>query len=214
MTDYSFERSDKQESSTNLPVIMGGDRSKPKVYRVKLKNPEDYYTNDKDLYIRPELLQEAITSFESVGFLCYMLLFPPQELWTAGKLTLSGKSGIEACASNLKKICQAGYIELLNLPDSFGWVYLIETEVNGVVRHKIGESIDPYGRFEDIQAHSPVKLTLKHVIQSQSRKSLEFLLHKKYNASRIQLGRKKGEWFELSPFEVEEILKMEGEHND
>jgi hypothetical protein len=83
--------------------------------------------------------------------------------------------------------------ERRKMPETF--IYLMKDEINGY--HKIGRSKTPHKREKTLQSEKP-SITL--VYSCKANIDEESLLHKKYNEYRIR-----GEWFNLSEQQLEEI---------
>jgi len=82
------------------------------------------------------------------------------------------------------------------------FVYLICAE-NGLV--KIGKTVDIASRLRTLNAMSPVDLKLVGCVESEFADELENRLHAEFDAVRV-----KGEWFALSPDDVESIKRHYG----
>jgi hypothetical protein len=78
-----------------------------------------------------------------------------------------------------------------------GWVYLVKT-ANG--QCKIGRTSNLPVRIKALSASHPENLELVHSIQSTNMFELEAGLHSHFDSKRI-----KGEWFHLSPDDIEYI---------
>jgi len=79
-----------------------------------------------------------------------------------------------------------------------GYIYFIQSEGG---RIKIGQSADPFRRLSDINTHSPVELQLLVTIQVPSMNEFEKLFHEYFAAKRV-----KGEWFDIEPRDVYELI--------
>lgn len=84
--------------------------------------------------------------------------------------------------------------------DRPGSVYLLRAD-NGLF--KIGRSVVPESRAAELQTASPVAISLIHVISTSDCVELERLLHVHFSGRRVR-----GEWFELSPGDVELIRQV------
>lgn len=71
-----------------------------------------------------------------------------------------------------------------------GYVYLIHAE--GTNRYKIGRSINPLKRYEQLQGQSPFPLRVENCVWSPDSVLLEKQLHDRFCDFRVH-----GEWFEL-----------------
>jgi len=80
-----------------------------------------------------------------------------------------------------------------------GSIYLLK----GSALHKIGKSIHAVQRKKDIEKQVGEKLELLHTISSNDYTRAEVTLHQKYAHL-----RRRGEWFDLGPSEVSEILQI------
>lgn len=78
-----------------------------------------------------------------------------------------------------------------------GQVYLVHSELN---LYKIGQSKNASCRVACLATSSPVALELIHTIECDDRISAERRLHEEYSSL-----RRNGEWFKLSPEDVEQI---------
>lgn len=85
--------------------------------------------------------------------------------------------------------------------DKSGFVYIIKIQTG---EFKIGKSINVEKRIKEIDTSTPHELELVHAIISDNANNAEKLLHKKYEKSRI-----KGEWFNLSSNDIDELLVIE-----
>lgn len=83
--------------------------------------------------------------------------------------------------------------------DENGYIYLIRC----VDRYKIGKSNDPISRFRKLSAQAAYRLEILKVVRVRSMTKSETELHRRYEAKRAQ-----GEWFNLDPSDVDEILAM------
>lgn len=81
-----------------------------------------------------------------------------------------------------------------------GWVYLLHS-VDGL--YKIGRTIDPNNRLRTFSVKLPFDVKYDHLIKCNDMYALETRLHHKYADKRI-----KGEWFNLSPEDVEYIKTL------
>ena len=79
-----------------------------------------------------------------------------------------------------------------------GYVYLLHCPTNNL--YKIGRSKNTPLRHYEIEKQSPVDIVLLHTFYSKNSSNAEKILHDKNINKRI-----KGEWFNLSNEEVEEI---------
>lgn len=78
-----------------------------------------------------------------------------------------------------------------------GYVYLIQSASG---QCKIGLSKNVEKRFKALSHSSPVKLELIHSIYTEDMTDTESMLHELFSSKRV-----KGEWFELSPDDIEYI---------
>lgn len=76
-------------------------------------------------------------------------------------------------------------------------VYILQAD-SGLVKIGLAQNIER--RVLDIQAMSPSALTLVHVIETDRAREVERLLHIEFKAR-----REWGEWFRLSPFDLERV---------
>ena len=87
--------------------------------------------------------------------------------------------------------------------EPLGWIYLVRAD--GTDRYKIGKSINPTKRLSSLQTSSPYRLSLLAKTQVADMKKEEAFLHDYFQDNRVT-----GEWFELTPKRVEEVIwKME-----
>lgn len=70
-----------------------------------------------------------------------------------------------------------------------GWVYFLQFGKNGPI--KIGRSYNPVSRARDLNATSPVELTLLGAIKSRNMEREEREIHDSLNPFRVR-----GEWFD------------------
>jgi len=93
-------------------------------------------------------------------------------------------------------------IQMKSLDEGSCFVYLMKDESNGF--HKIGISNDPRYRERTLQSEKPtIELLCKKEYPSRKiAESFEKALHSTFSDKRLR-----GEWFELSPEEVIEIMK-------
>lgn len=80
-----------------------------------------------------------------------------------------------------------------------GYVYLI-AEQHGLV--KIGKATDPDARLESLQAVIPYPLVLLLTIPAVDFHRLERELHQRFASLRVR-----GEWFRLSPYDIEALRR-------
>lgn len=85
------------------------------------------------------------------------------------------------------------------LPQRAGYVYLLKTQ--GV--YKIGLSVNPTRRLGEIQPAYPFPVELIHTIETEDMMALEADLHARFASQRLN-----GEWFELSPADLEYIKSL------
>ena len=85
-----------------------------------------------------------------------------------------------------------------------GYVYLIQ-DTNNPGRYKIGRTINPVQRLQQIQRGEAGKLHYHFIRQTDNAPALERALHQKFASSRMQ-----GEWFSLSGRQIREICKVGG----
>jgi hypothetical protein len=78
-----------------------------------------------------------------------------------------------------------------------GYVYVLKAETG---QFKIGQSKSPAKRMEAIGTKLPCETEVICVIPSEDPKTLERALHTRFAAKRVR-----GEWFELSPADIEAI---------
>ena len=81
-----------------------------------------------------------------------------------------------------------------------GFVYLMK----GGDYHKIGLSVDPKNRRQQIATGMPFNVELIHTISTDDMKKAEKHLHKLFAEKRVG-----GEWFELDEADVEQIMGIE-----
>jgi len=81
-----------------------------------------------------------------------------------------------------------------------GYVYLLEYD--GL--HKIGMTKNISSRLKQFGARMPHDVTLIHSVKTSDTVSLEVELHERYAEKRMN-----GEWFNLSPSDVHDIMNME-----
>lgn len=84
-----------------------------------------------------------------------------------------------------------------------GYVYLIQSE-NG--QYKIGKSNNPSQRCKIFGLKLPFKVELIHLVKTDDMSKLETELHKHFASQRIN-----GEWFSLSPEDIDYIKSFGGE---
>lgn len=90
--------------------------------------------------------------------------------------------------------------QTVNQKAGSGYVYLAASN-NG--SWKIGTTRDIERRLSQLQHQSPTLIRLETWTFSEDPRNLEKMLHEKFSAKRLY-----GEWFELSPEDVEEIKAM------
>ena len=78
-------------------------------------------------------------------------------------------------------------------------VYLIQEQFGAV---KIGVSVHPGNRLIDLQVGYPYELSLLHEFPTPNARRVEAELHARYADKRLR-----GEWFRLSPEDVEELVQ-------
>lgn len=83
-----------------------------------------------------------------------------------------------------------------------GYIYLIRS-LTSVTHWKIGRTNDPSRRAATFGVELPFDVEYEHIIPSSNAKWAEDTLHTKYKRVRIR-----GEWFQLSPEQVEEIKRI------
>ena len=81
-----------------------------------------------------------------------------------------------------------------------GFVYVICANVGGIARFKIGKSSDPFNRIGNIQVGCPVDISVVAIYFSVDARREERELHAMFSSKRVR-----GEWFDLSPSDLEEI---------
>lgn len=86
------------------------------------------------------------------------------------------------------------------LPSPAGYVYLLKN-TDGV--YKIGTSRHPRNRLKTFKTELPFDVQFEHVMPSPDAKSAESIMHVRFQKARIR-----GEWFQLSPEQVEEIKRI------
>lgn len=82
-----------------------------------------------------------------------------------------------------------------------GYVYLVN-EVNGD-HYKIGRTRNPENRLQTFNVKLPFRVEYAHLIETDDMYTLEAQLHGRYNHCRVD-----GEWFALTPSEVDEIKSL------
>lgn len=82
-----------------------------------------------------------------------------------------------------------------------GYVYLLRSDTGF---YKIGRAKNPKNRLATFNVKLPFEVQFEHLIKSNDYKRLEKELHERYDHLRVN-----GEWFNLDPKDIEEILKME-----
>jgi hypothetical protein len=80
-----------------------------------------------------------------------------------------------------------------------GFVYLFA----GPNSFKIGMSVDPARRLTEVSRQVGVELRIIHQVPSNDALRSEVMLHRKYAHARLR-----GEWFSLTPKEIEEIQQL------
>lgn len=156
-----------------------------------------------------EVIEQAPT-FKSLGIYSYMLSYPKSEVFTLGRIAYYSADGIESVMGGIKTLLKAGWIQEFKIPLNWGWVYLIQSMDTITPRFKIGKSEDPWQRFFELQSVSPSELKLIHLIKCDNIGSLEKHLHRKYDSKRLRFNGIRGEWFELSQQDVNEIKATQG----
>ena len=81
--------------------------------------------------------------------------------------------------------------------NKFGFVYLVQSTTGA---YKIGRTIDPANRLKTFSVKLPFEVEFVATIQTPDMYQLEADLHRKYDSKRVN-----GEWFALSPADVEYI---------
>lgn len=81
-----------------------------------------------------------------------------------------------------------------------GWVYLLRSADD---LYKIGRTVDPNNRIRTFNVKLPFDVEYEHLIQTDNRFALETELHHHFAAQRVG-----GEWFNLSPEDVEYIKSL------
>lgn len=76
-------------------------------------------------------------------------------------------------------------------PGREGWVYLIHAQ--DTIRYKIGRSINPISRIQELQKQSPYPLEITQSFWAADAVVDEAILHERFNEYRVF-----GEWFEFS----------------
>lgn len=118
-------------------------------------------------------------------------------VWDKGKIELL----IDVLQDSLKYYEFVPRTLKVNNPSSMsyknGSVYLMKAD-NGV--YKIGMSVNPVQRMLSLERTLPYDLELIHTIQSKRMKHLERYFHDLFKESRL-----KGEWFDLTPEQVEQF---------
>ena len=94
------------------------------------------------------------------------------------------------------------YKDLPKLKDPAGYVYLIK-EVDFSGQYKIGRTIDPKSRLKQVDLKTPGETMVIALLKTEDAKVLERRLHQKYASK-----RKRGEWFDLTDKQVQEIRNM------
>lgn len=86
--------------------------------------------------------------------------------------------------------------------DSTDYVYLIKVNRQNIF--KIGKSNDPRSRLDSFQTASPHKLKIVHTFPADNASAAEETLHELFHPIRME-----GEWFNLSPSQSDQLLKIE-----
>jgi len=84
-----------------------------------------------------------------------------------------------------------------------GYVYLILADSG---HYKIGRSVNPDDRMKTFQLTLPFEVEFEHIVQCDDMVMLERELHQRFDHQRVN-----GEWFDLSPDDVDYIKSLGGE---
>lgn len=84
--------------------------------------------------------------------------------------------------------------------DWSGWIYILKSSSG---HYKIGRTKYLQNRLSQLQTGSPISLKFVHSIKTQDMKALESELHHRFASKRVR-----GEWFNLSPEDVEYIKTL------
>lgn len=152
-----------------------------------------------------------LPNLKAMGIYSYLLTFPKSELFTPGKIAEASKDGVDSVKSGITTLLDVGWIDRADVPETFGWVYLIQALETLKTVYKIGKAEDPWQRYIELQLICPVPIEPIRFITAVDMGHLERSLHKKYDAKRMRFNGKRGEWFALSEQEVDEIKQMEME---
>lgn len=82
-----------------------------------------------------------------------------------------------------------------------GFVYLAHCETG---HYKIGYSVSPESRIQQLNAQMPVPITLIHVIETDDMVTAEQTLHDRFDGQRVS-----GEWFTLSGADIDYIKDID-----
>ena len=84
-----------------------------------------------------------------------------------------------------------------------GWIYILATEISGQRYYKIGKTRRPKERYLAMGVQSPVEIAVVDEILVEDRHIAEQAAHQRWSDRRV-----KGEWFDLSVEEVQEVVKF------
>lgn len=114
-----------------------------------------------------------------------------------GRIVSEQREGEFFCAACLRLIP-------LKNSQGFGYVYIFGSIEEG--RYKIGQSVRPDSRLSDYRASKlPFPVQMIHTIPADDKARAEADLHEEYRGQRTN-----GEWFKLSPVELDRITSLKG----
>lgn len=181
-------------------------------------------------FVRRETMQNTNLTFEARGMLAYILSDPDD--WETS--IFKQNSGRDKVRRILNELIKAGYLdkrEPIRDPatkqivaytpykvyefvetdndakpnkkpaSSKGFIYLIQGADS---LYKIGKSKEPKKRISRLEVKLPFDIQVEHLIPSNSYHEAEIHLHERYAHRRIR-----GEWFDLSTSEVNEIKEIQ-----
>lgn len=141
----------------------------------------------------------------SFMFLLNFLFGPPSPIIFWGYLFVN--LGLIVCIADdmlmdYRRKQWAGKTPFYKPRETRGFVYLMESEIG---LYKIGHSVNPATRLNDLRAQSPININLIHAIKYADRYAGENLWHKRFSAKRV-----KGEWFRLDPDDIAAFKAVRG----